>query len=101
MLRTLGIPTLSFDRYSGVAEAVRPDHLRNIGISTLHFLHLGLHDPHLVGVLEQPLRARVAADHALAALRERHLAPRPAFRAGQHDVYERAAAGNGAPAACR
>src|SRR5262245_18316005 len=101
MLRTLGIPTLNFCRYSGVTEGVFADHFRNIGISTFHFLHLRFHYPHFIGVLEQPLRARVAADDAFPALGERNLAPRPTLGAGQHHIDERAPAGNRAPAARR
>src|SRR5574341_1672852 len=95
MLRTLGIPILSFDRYSGVTEAVFADHFRNIGMSTFHVFHLAFHHPHLVRVLEQALGAGVAADDPLPAFGQRHLAPRPALRARQHDVDE------GAPAVDR
>src|SRR3970282_1853452 len=99
MLRTLGIPILSFDRYSGVTEGVFADHLCNIGMSTFHILQLGFHHPHFVRVLEQALGAGIAADDPLLALGERHLAPRPALRSGQHDVDEGAPAADRAPLA--
>src|SRR5512134_724539 len=99
MFRTLGIPILSFDRYSGVAEGVLADHFRNIGMSTFDFLQLGFHHPHLVRVLEQALGTGIAADDTLLALGERHLAPRPALRTGQHHVDEGAPAAHRAPLA--
>ena len=83
----------------GAAERVLPNHLGNVRVLTLDLLQLGLHHAHLVDVLDQPLRAGVAADHPLPALAERQLAPRAALRAGELHVDERARAVDRAPLA--
>src|SRR5215475_9422285 len=86
---------------SGAAERVRPNHLGNVRVLTLDLLELRLHLAQLVDVLDQALGTGVAADHALPALGQRQLAPRPTRRAGELDVDERARAVDRAPLAHR
>src|SRR5262245_17651051 len=98
--RTRGTPMRSLDRDgAGSAERVLPNPLGNVRVVTLDVLQLGLHLPHLVDVLDQSLWARVAADHALPARRQRQLAPLPSGRARELDVDERARAVDRAPLA--
>src|SRR5262249_5884272 len=59
-----------------VAEGCRANHFSSVWVGMLHGLEILLHHEHLVHVLEQSLRARVAADHALPAGGNRNLAPR-------------------------
>src|SRR5262245_51876296 len=86
---------------AGGAERVLPNHLGNVRILTLDLLELGLHLAQLVGVLDQTLRARVAADDALPARCERQLAPRAAAGIRELHVDERARAVDRAPLAHR
>src|SRR5206468_12774553 len=79
------------------AERVLPNHLGNVRVVTLDLLELRLHDPHLVDVLDEALRARVAADHALPTLGQRQLAPPPSRAAGPPPADERARAVDRAP----
>src|SRR5919109_1750361 len=83
------------------AEGVLANHLRHVGIVTLDLLELRLDHTHLVDVLDETFRARVAADHAFPSLRERQLAPWPAPGARQLHVDERARAVDRAPFADR
>src|SRR5215468_12464295 len=71
------------------AERVLPNHLGHVRVLTLDLLELRLHHAHLVDVLDETLGARVAADHALPARRQRQLAPLAALGARQLDVDER------------
>src|SRR5262245_26167926 len=105
-LRTRGIPTrrsarddAGVDFGAGAAERVLPNHLGNVRVVTLDLLELRLDDAQLVGVLDEPLGARVAADHALPAGQERQLAPGSAGRARDLDIDERARAVDRAPLA--
>src|ERR671918_1228700 len=96
------MPTRSLLRDGGgadPAERVLANHFGNVRVLTLDLLELRLHHPHLVDVLDEALGTRVAADHALPALGQRHLAPGPALGAGQLDVDERAGAVDRAPLA--
>src|SRR5213592_683852 len=100
--RTRGTPTRRLARDGAgadSAERVLANHLGNVRVLTLDLLELRLHHAHLVDVLDEPLRTRVAADHALPALGQRHLAPRAPLGAGQLDVDERARAVDRAPLA--
>src|SRR3989441_169240 len=81
------------------AERVLPNHLGNVRVLTLDLLELRLHHAHLVDVLDEPLGARVAADHPLPARRQRQLAPLAALGARQLDVDERPRAVDRAPLA--
>src|SRR5262249_3266445 len=96
-----GMPTRSFDRSLRPAEGVSADRFSNVGKGTLHILQLALDDAQLVDVLDQPLRARVAADDARPPFADRHLAPRSPARARQPDVDERPLARDRAPVADR
>src|SRR5437867_85740 len=101
-LRTRGTPMRRLARDGAgadPAERVLANHLGNVRVLTLDLLELRLHHAHLVDVLDEPLGARVAADHALPALGQRHLAPRAPLGAGQLDVDERARAVDRAPLA--
>src|SRR5215813_15112502 len=98
------MPTRSLVRDGGgvdPAERVLPNHLGNVRVLTLDLLELRLHHAHLVDVLDEPLGARVAADHALPAFGQRQLAPRATLGARQLDVAERARAVDRAPLAHR
>src|SRR5687768_16837389 len=87
------------DGVAGPAERVLPNHFGNVRVLTLDLLELRLHHPHLVDVLDEPLRAGVTADHALPALGQRQLAPRPALGARELDIDERPRAVDRAPLA--
>src|SRR5262245_34241670 len=88
-LRTRGMPTRRRSRgvaaVSGAccscraAEGRCANQFSSVWVCILHSLKVFLHHEHLVDVLEQSLRAGVAADHALPAGGERYLAPRPAL----------------------
>src|SRR5689334_23361280 len=96
------MPTRSLLRDGGgadPAERVLANHLGNVRVLTLDLLELRLDHPHLVDVLDEALRARVAADHALVALGQLQLAPRAALAARQRHVDERARAVDRAPLA--
>src|SRR5574341_2012285 len=97
------MPTRSSERFFDPLgpEGVLSNHLSSVWVGILDRLHALLHDPHLVRVLEQPLGARVAADHALPARLERHLAPLAALAVGQAHVDEGALAVDRAPLARR
>src|SRR5262245_15864713 len=100
--RTRGMPTRSLVRDGGgvdPAERVLANHLGNVRVLTLDLLELRLHHAHLVDVLDETLRTRVAADHTLPARRQRQLAPLAALRARQLDVDERPRAVDRAPLA--
>src|SRR2546429_6070693 len=98
--RTRGTPTLSFARDGrGSAEGVLANHLGNVRVVTLGLLQLALHDAHLADVLDEALRTRVAADHALEPRGERQLAPRASGGAAELDVDERPRAVDRAPLA--
>src|SRR6202008_4506541 len=86
---------------SGAAEGGLANHFSSVWVGIPRSLHVFLHDPHLVGVFEQTLWTGIAADHALPAGAERHLAPRPALAFGQAHVDERALAAHRTPVACR
>src|SRR5262245_64509890 len=83
------------------AERVLPNHLGNVRVLTLDLLELRLDHAHLVDVLDEPLRARVAADDPLPARCQRQLAPLAALGARQLDVDERPRAVDRAPLAHR
>src|SRR5678815_4857025 len=74
--RTRGMPIRSLARDgpglgAGAAERVLPNHLGNVRVLTLDLLELGLDLSQLVGVLDQALGTRVAADDALPARGQR------------------------------
>src|SRR5260370_18897557 len=82
--RTRGIPIRSLARDGrlsgpGAAERVLPNHLGNVRVVTLGLLELRLHLAQLVHVLDQPLRAGVAADHPLPPRCHGQPPPRPAL----------------------
>src|SRR5690606_29588479 len=83
------------------SEGLFANHFANIGKFTALLLHLGLHRPHLVGVLHQAFRAGVAADDAFPAGLDGHLAPRPPLGAVELHVDEGPLAVHRAPAADR
>ena len=85
----------------GAAEGGFANHFSSVGVGIPGALHIFLHDPHLVGVFQQSLRTGVAADHALPAGAERHLAPRAALAFRQAHIDERALAAHRAPGARR
>src|SRR5439155_5728108 len=96
------MPTRSLVRDGGggdPAERVLANHLGNVRVLTLDLLELRLHHAHLVDVLHEPLRTRVAADDALPAGGERELAPLAALGVRQLDVDEGARAVDRAPLA--
>src|SRR5262252_8724888 len=94
------MPTRSLDRDgAGSAERVLPNQLGNVRVVTFDVLQLRFDLTHLVGVLDEALRTRVAADDTLPAGQQRQLAPCPSGRAGQLDVDERARAVDRAPLA--
>src|SRR5688572_12243029 len=86
---------------AGPAERVLANHFGNVRVLTLDLLELRLDHAHLVDVLDEALRARVAADHALVAFRQGQLAPRAALATRKLDVDERPRAVDGAPLADR
>src|ERR687887_2684199 len=108
-LRTRGMPMRSaaraffvssaLSRGFGATKGVFSNHLSSVWVGIFHALHALLHYAHLVDILEQAFRARVATDHALPARGKRHLAPGPAFRLGHAHIDERALATHRAPAA--
>src|SRR5215510_2537478 len=107
-LSTRGMPTRRRSRgfaggsgVGGAAEGCRANHFSSVWVGILHGLKVLLHHEHLVDVLEQSLRAGIAADHALPAGGERYLAPRAAFAVGQAHVDERSLAVDRAPLARR
>src|SRR5262245_55926097 len=93
------MPTRSLDRSLRDAEGVSADRFSNVGKGTLHILQLALDDAELVHVLDEPLRARVAADDSRPAFADRHLAPRTAGRTRQTHVDERPLAADRTPVA--
>src|SRR5205807_4601370 len=93
--------SLSRDGGAGAAEAVLANHLGNVRVLTLDLLEPGLHDTHLVDILDEALGTRVATDDTLVALRQRQLAPRAALAARELHVDERASAVDRAPLADR
>src|SRR3954469_17146730 len=88
MLRTRGMPTRSSERDFGGAESLGPNHLSHVGISMPALLDFRLHHAQFAGILDQALRAGIAADHALESFAYRHLAPWPALGVRQSDVDE-------------
>src|SRR5262245_14107683 len=96
------MPTRSLVRDGGggdPAERVLANHLGHVRVLTFDLLELGLHHPELVGVLDESFGARVAADDALPAGRQRQLAPLATPGPGQLDVDERTRAVDRAPLA--
>src|SRR5262245_58530613 len=83
------------------AEGRCANHFSGVWVSILHGLKVLLHHEHLVDVLEQSLRAGVAADHALPTGGERYFAPWPAFAVRQAHVDEGPLAVDWAPLASR
>src|SRR5262245_350520 len=83
------------------AEGCRANHFSSVWVGILHGLEVLLHHQHLVDVLEQSLRAGVAADYALPAGGNRYFAPGAALAVGQAYVDERALAVDRAPLARR
>src|SRR5262245_49045462 len=108
-LSTRGMPTRSSARGfaagsrcdPGAAEGGFANHFSSVWVGILDGLQVLLHDPHLVDILEQSLRAGVATDHALPAGGERYFAPRAALAGGKAHVDERALAVHRAPVARR
>ena len=100
-MRTLGIPTRSFDRESGGLEGVVSNNFGNVWKNTFGFLELGFDDAHFVDVFEQSLGAGVAADDTLPSLLERYLAPCTSLAARELYIDERSTAIALAPAAHR
>src|SRR5262249_49627468 len=111
MLSTRGMPTRKRSRgvaaVSGAcgscraAEGRRANHVSSVWVGILDRLEVLLHHQPLVDALAEPLRAGVAADHALPAGGERHFAPRAALAVGQPDVDEGPLAVDRAPFARR
>src|SRR5581483_7152964 len=75
-LSVRGMPMRSSVRDFSLPEGVCANQVGHVRKDIFGFLQLGFHHAHFVDVLEQALRAGVAADDALPAFGERHLAPR-------------------------
>src|SRR5580704_190756 len=112
MLRTLGIPTRSWERslflflssflpfplaLGVAAEGFCPNQVCNIWIGIFGLLNSGLDYFHLVQIFDQPFGAGVVDDDAFPALGKGDFAPFAALAAEQFDVDEAALASYGTP----
>src|SRR5262245_47782205 len=103
------MPTRSSDRgfaadsggRLGAAEGGCANHFSSVWVGILDSLEVLLHHQHLVDILEQSLRAGVAADDADPAGGERDFAPRTALAVRHAYVDEGAPAVDRAPVAGR